>query len=424
MPRIGDDLLDAVAAFAGAASAGIALFLPFTFGARSEVHSAFHVTSLLNSVPRAAALGLIVAMVVAVLARPITRPGLIWLTAAGGAAALALNYFIGTMMRSADVLTSQNYLDSLCGGVLFGALGIVALRRRWSAVGFMLGTVLVFVYGEVVGVFSSTDSSLEASYTPAWLVGTAVVLLAVNALRHRHGIMLPAVPRLAADLPISPIVAATVLSVSVLLATEWLAREWDGRNGSTWQIAVAVAVTVIAAFVAATLLPGRDGGWLLVAVGVAAAGDALGDAARLGWYLLLVLGLGAVTILGGLRRSSPLLAMLAVGALCVFAALAPRLPWSLAWPIGAVALACLAGYTAGSIRYEYLPSAVLALGALYLPSILWSIPTRHRDWPTAGTPAAESLPGRAGLAVTLGVALALALLYLIRPQRRATATEQ
>ncbi|WP_280339666.1 hypothetical protein [Nocardia neocaledoniensis] len=424
MPRIGDDLLDAVAAFAGAASAGIALFLPFTFGARSEVHSAFHVTSLLNSVPRAAALGLIVAVVVAVLARPINRPGLIWLTAALAAAALALNYFIGTAMHSADVLTTQNYLDSLCGGVLFGSLGIVALRRRWSAVGFSLGTVVVLVYGEVVGVFSSTDSSFEASYSPAWLVGTAVVLLALNALRRRHGVMLPAVPRLAADLPITPIIAATVLSLSVLLATEWLAREWDGRRGNTWQIVVAVAVTVVAAFIAAVLLPGRDGVWPLLAIGVAAAGDSLGDAARLGWYLPLVVVLGTGAVLAGLRGSAPWVVLLGAAALCVFATVAPRLPWSLAWPIGALALACLAGYFAGSVRFEYLPSAVLGLGALYLPSILWSIPTRHRDWPTAGTPAAESLPGRAGLAITIGVALALALLFRIRPRQRSEALEQ
>ncbi|MFD3703558.1 hypothetical protein ACFWUP_10450 [Nocardia sp. NPDC058658] len=416
MPKIGDGL-DAVTAFAGAAAAGMSLFLPFTFGDDSAIDSPYRVTSLINSVPRAAALGLIVAVVVAVLARPITRPGLVWLAATAGALALAINYAVGEAMISADVLTTQNYIDSLFGGVLFGALCICAWRMRWSAVGFGLGIVVVFVYGEVVAVFTSNASATadKAVHTPFWLVGAAVVLLAVNTVRHRHGIMLPAVPRMAADLPITPIIATTVLSLSLLIATEWLGREFDGRKGNFWQIAIAVTVTLVAAFVAALLLPGRDGSGVLLAVSVAAAADSLGDSSNLGWHLLLVLVVGALAILAGLRWAAPWGVLLGAGAVCAFAALAEYIPLALAWPAGVMLLTWVTGFAVGSTRVTYLPSAMLGLGALFLPSILWSIPTGKRHWPTGSDAVAERVPGQVALAITLGAAAGLAVLYQLRP---------
>ncbi|MFD4457304.1 hypothetical protein [Nocardia sp. NPDC058480] len=416
MPKIGDGL-DVVTAFAGAATAGMSLFLPFSFGDESGIDSPYRVTSVINSVPRAAALGLIVAVVVAVLARPVTRPGLIWLTATGGATALAINYFIGQAMTSADVITTQNYIDSLCGGVLFGALCICAWRMRWSAVGFGLGVLVVFVYGQVVAVFTSNTSATadKAVHTPFWLVGAAVVLLAVNTARHRHGIMLSAVPRIAADLPITPIIATTVLSLSLLIATDWLGAEFDGRDVTTWHIVVAVIVTLVAAFVAATLLPGRDGTGVLLAVSVAAAADSLGDAPSLGWHLLVVLGVGVVAILAGLRWATPWGVLLGVAAICGFATVGEHLPWAFVWPAGVVLVTGVAGYFIGSIRVTYLPSAMLGLGALYLPSILWAIPTGQRHWPTSNTAVAERVPGLVALAITVGAAAGLAVLYQIRP---------
>ncbi|MFC4375951.1 hypothetical protein ACFO5K_17765 [Nocardia halotolerans] len=417
MPKIGDGL-DALTAFAGAAVAGMALFLPFTFSitGQSSMDSPYRVTSLVNSVPRAAALGLIVAVVIAVLVRPLTRPGLVWLTATAGAVALAINYLIGTQMTSTNVLTTQNYVDSLSGGVMYGALGICALRMRWPAVGFALGTVVVFVYGEVVAVFTSNTAAADkASHTPSWLVLAAVVLLAVNTSRRRHGTMLPITPRLAADLPISPIIAATVLSLSLLLATEWLSREFDGRRASTWQIGLAVAVTIGAAFLAAVLLPGRDGAGVLLAVSVAAAADSLGDTPSLGWNLILVLLIATAGILVALRRPTPWVVLLGAAAISVFAMFTQQLSWTVTWTIGTGLLAAVAGYGFAAVRVSYLPSAVLALGALYLPSVLWAIPTAFRNWPAGGVQAADSTPGRTALAITIGATAALLLLYRIRP---------
>ncbi|WP_132369705.1 hypothetical protein [Nocardia alba] len=419
MPKIGDGL-DAVAAFAGAAAAGMSLFVPFSFSDDATIDSPYRVTSLINSVPRAAALGLIVAVVVAVLARPVTRPGLIWLTATGGAATLALNYLIGEAMTSADVLTTQNYIDSLCGGVLFGALCVCTWRTRWSAVGFGLGVLVVFVYGEVVAVFTSNASEMadQVVHTPIWLVGSAVVLLAVNTARHRHGLMLPAMPRIAADLPIAPIIATTVLSLSLLIATEWLGREFDGRRANPWQVALAVIVTIVAAFTAAVLLPGRDGTGVLIAVSVAAAADSLSEAPSLGWHLVLVLVVGVAAILAGRRWATPWGALLGAAVLCGFAIVADRLPWALVWTAGVLLVTGVAGFAIGSLRVSYLPSAMLCLGSLYLPSVLWSIPTGERQWPTGGTALADRVPGQVALAITVGAAAGLAVLYQIRPAAR------
>lgn len=423
MPKLRDGV-DAVTAFTGAAVAGMALFLPFTFGTPESITSPYRVTSLVNSVPRAAALGLIVAVCVAVMVRPLNRPGLVWLTAACGSMVLAINYFIGRTMTSADVLTTQNYIDALSGGVVYGALGICSLRRRWPAVGFALGTVVVFVYGEVVAVFSSSVATADKLVsTPAWLIVLAAVLLVVNTLRHRHGIMLPAATRLAADLPISPIVAATLLSLSALLATEWLSNEFDGQRADFWTVSLAVTVSIVTAFLAAVLLPGRDGAGVLLAIAVSAAADSLGDAASLGWNLLLVLVIATAGIIASLYWPTPWLVLLGAAAISAYATFADQLPWSFSWTFGTAMLACVAGYAFGSIRVTYLPSAVLGLGALYLPSILWAIPTDLRNWPVGGPTADDATPGRTALALIAGAGAALLLLYRIRSATPAAAEQ-
>ncbi len=417
MPSLGDGV-DAVTAFAGAAIAGIALFVPFTSRSSAVIDTPYQMASMVNSIPRATTLGLIVAVVVAVL----IRPGLDWLLAACAAATLGLNYFVGHTMDSAEVLTTQNYANALCGGVIFGALCLCSLRMRWAAVGFALGSVVVFVYGEVIALV--TDNTLtttdRAVHSPSGLIIAAVVLLAGNAVRHRHTITTaPAGPALTTDLPIVPIMSATVLTLSVLLATEWLQREFAEGRHDFRHLALAVVVTVVAAFVAATLLPGRDGAAVLVAVGLAAAGDSVIDGPSLGWKIVLVLGAAAVGILAGVRWASPWAVLCGAAAISVFVTFAEHLPETLVWTIGTLVLAVVAGYAFGSIRVDYGPSAVLGLGALYLPSILWSIPTGLRNWPTGADPVPEATAGRTALAITIGGAAALVLLYRIRPTKPA-----
>ncbi|MFE6920162.1 hypothetical protein ACFVAV_03860 [Nocardia sp. NPDC057663] len=411
MATFGDGV-DAVSAFAGAAIAGIALFVPFTSRSSSVIDTPYQMASWANSIPRATTLGLIVAVVVAVL----IRPGLDWLVAACATAALGINYFVGHTMDSAEVLTTQNYVNALFGGVIFGALCLCSLQMRWTAFGFALGSVAVFVYGEVIAMVTENTLTTtdRAVHSPSGLIIAAVVLLAVNSVRHRHTIKPPAGPPLTADLPMVPIVSATVLALSVLLATEWLQRELAEGHRGFWYIALAVTVTVIAAFVAATLLPGRDGTGVLIAVSLAAAGDSVIDGPSLGWKIVLVLGAAAVGILAGMRWASPWAALCCVAAICVFVTFSERLPWTFVWTVGALVLAVVAGYVFGSIRVSYGPSAVLGLGAVYLPSILWSIPTDLRNWPTGADPMSEPTAGRAALAITIGGAAALLLLYRIR----------
>lgn len=415
MPKVGDGV-DAVTAFAGAAVAGMALFVPFTSRTSTAIDTPYQVASMANSVPRAAALGLIVAVVVAVLIRPANRPGLVWLIATCCAAALGINYFVGHTMTSAEILTTQNYVNALVGGVIFGALCLCSLQLRWAALGFALGSVTVFVYGEVIALVTSNMLSTtdRGVHSPSGLIIVAVVLLAVNTLRHRRSIRSPIVPPLTADVPIGPIVSATVLALSVLLATERLQHAFDGQRATAWYIALAVAITIGAAFVAALLLPGRDGTAVLLSVSLAAAGDSLFDAERIGWTLALILVAGTAGILTGRRWATPWAVLLGAVALAAFTTFAERLPWSFAWTVGAVALAGVVGYAFGSIRISYGPSAVLGLGALYLPSILWSIPTRLRNWQSGPDPMAEAAAGRTALAITIGAAAALALLYRIR----------
>ncbi|MGW5571911.1 hypothetical protein ACWEVD_11975 [Nocardia thailandica] len=409
------DVLDAVAAFAAAAVGGSALFLPFAFSTVADSGSPYRITSLVNSVPRGAALGLIVAMVVAVLLYPVARPMVGWLVGAGGALALGLNYLIGLQMSSADVLTTQNYVDSLCGGVVFGAAGISALRRTAPAAGFTAGTVAIFVYGELVALFDANGVLAGgALHAPRWLIVLAAVVLLASAYRHRYSIMLGAKPRLAADLPITPILATTILAIVLLLVTEWMSGQYDDDRTTTVRITVGVVVTVLAAFVAALLLPGRDGAGLLPAVSLAAAADALGDAPRLSWGLLTMTIATAVGILLGLRYPLATLTLLGSAAIAAIAAVGGYFPTTPAWYLGNALIAGTGAFACTALHPRYLPIGVLTRGALYLPSITWAVPTRNRNWPAGGTFADAGFPGRIALSVTFGSAVALYLLYRIR----------
>ncbi|WP_431957022.1 hypothetical protein [Nocardia lijiangensis] len=415
---IGDGV-DVVTAFLGAAVAGIALVLPITFSWTAQ-STPYRIASLINSVPRGATIGMIVAVTVAVLITTFASPLTGWIVAFGGALGLFVNHFAGRDVSSADLLTTLNYIDVVFGGILLGALGTVALRRPATAFGYALGAASFFVFGDLTDLLDLPDqdpwSILETP--PRWMIGTAVVLLFVAIARHRNRVGPHSDSTVPIDLPITPILAATVLGLIVLAASEWLAGQYNNVSApgdNRLEISIAVAATIIAALIAAMLLPGRDGIGVLLAVSLVATADALGYAPRPWWSAFAVLALTALGLFAGLRAPSPFLGLLALMGVTVFAFVDAHGDGAVHYIVATVLLTVTTGYCCGAARPHYGPSAVLALGALFLPSIVTALPVENETWPPRDNMAAATTPGRVALMIVAGCAIALLLLYRLRP---------
>jgi hypothetical protein len=418
--RIGE-ALDSITAFLGAAVAGVALLLPITFTWTGE-STPYRMTSLVNSVPRGAAFGVIVAVTVAVLVTTFTSPVTAWATALGGALGMFVNHIVGEHVSSPDTLTTQNYLDAVCSGVLLGALGAAVLRRPGPAIGFALGGASFFVFGDLSEWLDITDQdpSTVLETPPRSLIAVAVLFLVVSTFRNRYRPRDARSPRMTIELPVTPILAAMVLALVILAVTEWLARQYQDAPtlGHGIDIGLAVTATVIASTAAAMLLPGRDGEGVYLAVSLVPVADAMGYAPRPGWSLLAVV---AVTVAGlyiGMRLPSMSVAIMLITGLAVFTLATTNVDGDLILGIGSAALALTTGYCCGAARPRYAPSGVLAIGALFLPSIITAIPVQFDGEPMRENAVSPSIAARTALALAICSAVGLALLHLFRQHTR------
>ncbi|MFE7797121.1 hypothetical protein [Nocardia sp. NPDC057440] len=414
MRRIGN-AVDTITAFLGAAVAGVAILLPITFTWTGQ-STPYRLTSLINSVPRGAAIGVIVAVAVAVLVTTFTRPVTAWATALGGALGMFVNHFAGRHVSSPDMLTTQNYLDSVCAGVLLGALGAAVLRRPGPAIGFALGGAGAFVSGDLGDLLHITghDPFQILETPPRWLIAAAVCFLVLSTYRNRSRPMDERPPRMTVDLPVTPILAAMVLALVVLMVTEWLNRQYqDAPNVShAVDIGLAVTATALAALAAAMLLPGRDGVGVYLAVSLVPVFSALGYAPRPGWGLLALLVITAVGLFIGIRLPSTFIAITMIAGLAVFSMYAGNSDINIVDAAGSAGLALTAGYCCGTARPRYAPSGVLAIAALYLPSIITAVELQ----PDGATKA--STPGVTALAIAACSAVGLAVLHRFRQRSR------
>ncbi|MFI9506690.1 hypothetical protein [Nocardia sp. NPDC052566] len=420
MRRIGD-VVDAMAAFLGAAVAGIALFLPITFSWPAD-STPYRVASLINSVPRGAALGMIVGVAVAVVVTTFGRPVTGWLLALVGGGGLLINHIAGSHVSSAEMLTTQNYVDAVCAGALLGALGAAVLRRPVPAMGFALGTASFLIFSDVAELLEIADNDpyavLEAP--PRWLIVVALIMLFLGACHNRSTPKEPNAWRVAVELPITPILAAMVLGLVMLSVFEWLARQYEQAPdiGHGVDVGLAVVATVLAATAAAMLLPGRDGAGVYLAVSLITTADAFGDATRPTWNVLGMIALTAVGLAAGIRFPSYTLAITVIGVVGALAIFRTTHDNAIVFVAGGCVLATVAGYCCSTVHPRYAPSAVLALAALYLPSIVTAMPLVHQGWPSHDLREHTGTPGTAALAVTLCSAVGLAVLYRIRPRSR------
>ncbi|WP_040784166.1 hypothetical protein [Nocardia pneumoniae] len=418
MRRIGE-VVDTATAFTGAVVAGVTLFLPVSVSTQQQT-TPYRISGLLNSVPRSAALAVIVAVTVAVLVSTTARPLTGWATATAGALGQLINHFAGGQVSTAEMLTTQNYIDSVFGAVLLGGLGAVVLRRPLPGAAFAVGAVGFFAFGDLAELLDiDADPYAVLETPPRWMIGAALALLVISTLRNWSHTEEQKTPRMAIALPVTPILAAMVLALVVLAGTEWLGRQYSKLPAESHgvEIGIVVAATIVSATAAAMLLPGRDGTGVYLAVSLTAAVDAVGYAVRPGWSAVLLIPLAAAGVLLGIRLTSAAIAMLLVAGIAIFAMLTSTTASPVGFAVISAVMAVTAGYCCGAARPQYAPSGVLALSALYLPSAVSVMPDKLDDWHT-DVPMHDPTPGRTALAIVIGSALGLVLLRKFRPRSR------
>ncbi|MFE6862504.1 hypothetical protein [Nocardia sp. NPDC057668] len=413
-------LAEVASAFLGAIVAGLLLMAPLDL-AWSDDGGPLELDMLVLNMPRAAAAGAIFAVVAAALAVALGRRAA-WLMSLGSATILLADHLWNLNSSFTGTLITVNYIDSIFGGLLLGTLGVAVCGRRITSTAFLVGALGAILFGDLT---SLPESGGEPTFTEWLSVGTPPVwllLIAVVALAAGVSVQRPAddAETETADLPIAPILAALVLVMATALSTEWFVR----GPGTVPNIVLAAAVTLVAALLAALLLPGRDGRYVLLAVAVTNSGSAIFTVPRPDWSALMQIGGVLLGFYLGRRGFSPWPAFAGTGLLALFAALtADHAHSDAVIPIvGITALGLLMGYAFAGPAPVAPTSMVVALSALVVPCLVIALrgssfgriaysPRWYRD-PTG---AVSATPGWTALAISLGCAAGLLLLYRLRP---------
>ncbi len=446
------EALEGGTAFLATAVAGLLLVVPLSYG-RTCLCTPYQVNRLVLSVPREATIGVLVAAVTAVVAVSLARSRTAWWIALGATLLLLITHTIEAHSASPDILTTAAYLDAIGSGILLGATGVAVLGRRIPATGFVLGGVggfVVITLSQASGLLGNPHRATSEPHVwsvfgtqPLWLLAAVVVLiLACQLVTRERFAPEPIYP----ELPLSPVIAAIVLVMTELAVAQWRFRHDDGGV----ELLVTALCTLLAATVAAWLLPRRDGIAIYLAVALSATGSAVGNGPRPAWSVPLLLGLIVLGYLAGTRtwnrpsgtRSSkpparsrlpnPLVGVGLLAAVALFAATAPA---DGVRNFTTAALAVAAGYCAAFIRPRTAGS-ILAIAVLWRPSTVAPIRTESFDWTMVpprylgdwGPLTVVSGSGWAAFAIVVGCAIGLVIravprkaparITVLRPQRR------
>ncbi|BEK92527.1 hypothetical protein [Nocardia seriolae] len=389
---------ETITALVTATVAGLALALPIDFGWTSQT-SALQLDLLAYSLPRAIAAGVLVAMIAPVLLTTLGSTKAAWGTTVGGLLVLLANHGLGHATDPHSSLSTMNFIDSLAGGLVLGALGAAVLHHRLPAFAWTLGILISLLLGSVnpvPRVGGSIDETTAGHWhatdiPPVWMILLALALAAFGFLTYRNR---PVAQRLSIELPLAPILAGVVLVLVALASAEWLARHGDTLAG----IGLAVVTAVGTALIAAMLLPGRDGEIVLLAVGLSAVAAATVAAELPAWSIPLLVAVTAFGMWTGSRYGAPRACLVAAIVLGFSTALTSDT--ELAWLIvgGAAIVSWLVGFGLASARPRYVPSRVLGTMVIFVPSAVLGM----RDYVARGHYALQSPDHSAVCTVTSG----------------------
>ncbi|MBF6329156.1 hypothetical protein [Nocardia transvalensis] len=422
--RSGRALVEMTTGFLATLVAGLSLVLPINFAWTAD-SSVLQLDLLAYSLPRAIAAGSIVALVVAVFATTVNHALAAWGSALFGIAIMFVNHLAGRHTDPASSLSTLNFVDAIGAGILLGGIAVAVLYGRQQVFGWTLGALTSVVVGVALpmphGAAHTPGSDAVSPPTsdspPQWLIVVTMLAIAWGTIvdRHRAG-----VERRSVELPMAPILAGALYIAVALFGAEWLARHGDDAV----DIGLVAAATVGAGFIAAMLLPRRDGTLVLLAVALSAVGSAIVPSSLPSWSAVPLAVVLALALLLGMRRPAPLAGLFALAVVAFGTALAgsgEHQPVRAA--ISAVLLSVLAGYCFGSATPRYNPTRVLGVAIVFVPSVVMSLRDHvsHRDhttvavedghWQICPAPAVtSSAPAWTALSIAVGCIIGLFLL--------------
>ncbi|MBH0776913.1 hypothetical protein [Nocardia bovistercoris] len=391
-----------ITALVSAVVGGLALSTPVSLAWARGSTATVQIELLATNMPRAAAIGCIAGVVVAVFASIAESLIVPWVCALSGMGLLLLNHLLGRSLSSIAPLTTLNYIDSLAGGILLGGLVAAVSVRLVLTIAFLLGSIISVSVGQISAVsgYGSMAAHGIASWfvdsPPLWLIWPTAVAMAWCTMRYRHG---KRYATISVDLPLSPILAA-VIGVNIPV----LGSEWMVRNGTeTGDIVFATILTVLAALVAGRLLPGRDGMLFQLSITLGTVGIVIVPIPLPLWIIPFSILGNLLGLLAGLWRGSPVAAMLMLMALAVFgvAATSPTDPVPGAAIAGTIVLAFITGYCFSAALPKHSSSVMLGVALLFVPGVV--VAMKGRMFTTDPELALNNAtPGLTALAIAAG----------------------
>lgn len=408
------------AVYAATATAGLAIMMPVSYGWFTSAPQ--QVDLMVRSVPPAMESGAMVAVICAAAVASIGSTSAAWYTVAVALLGILVNH-VGMSGMGMDSLTTVNYIDALCAGVVIGCLAPVVWTPSPAGGAYLFGCLSSVIFGDLAQPpdderWSGTLDRLFGGAPPVWLIVAALALVAANLPARNH---LRRLPGAGPDFSLAPILSGAVAVFTLARASRWLAENGD-RLGV---IVAGVALVIVGAFLAALILPGRDGVLLLLLVAFAAAASAVVTVPRPSWANLLIDVAVAAGLLVAWLRPRPYLAIAASAVLAAVAALlAVTGVANPAWAVlGVVAISLVGGGNLGSALPRRATSVVVALSVLFVPSAAVALRGRpfgrigySPHWYRLPQVPHEPVPAYAALGITAGCALGIYLLRRWRPE--------
>ncbi|MET8648779.1 hypothetical protein [Nocardia aurea] len=404
-------LTEVITAFVCAVIGGMALTTPISLSwARGA--ATLEMELLATSLPRAVAVGCLVAVVVTVFTSTTESLLVPWVATLSGMAVLLANHLLGRRFSEMIPLTTLNFIDSLAGGLVLGGAAAAVAVRLSMTLAFILGALTSIIAGGLT--MSPVDDAGGEKFAPiAWWIiaspslwfiwpGALLVLWCARRFRSARRYL-----TIRVELPMRPILAAAIAVSVPVVMSEWLVTS----GYDTPDLVLVSVLVVVKAFVVGWLLPGRDGVLIQLCSATSAIGGAIVLIPLAEWLVPLLIASMALGLWCGMARPSPVAAMAGLLALSIFVAVAagPHTSVPGAAIVGTLVLSLLTGYSFGAALPGQSSSVMLSIAVLFVPGVV--IAMRGRIFTTdPGVVMDNSVPGLAAILITVGAACGLLLL--------------